>query len=159
MLQIPQILTALEAVPCPVLDRTGIEKLFGLKRRQAISVLGSLGGYQSGKTFLIDRQALIAKLEAIRDGAAFVHETERRARVSAQLEAARKIAYARRISIPSAPDVRDRVLSDLPAGIHLKPGELRIEFFGTEDLLRNLYELAQAILNDYPRFQNAVEGS
>jgi hypothetical protein len=48
-------------------------------------------------------------------------------------------------------------MKDLPAGIHLKPGELRIEFFGAEDLLRHLYELAQAMGNDFGRFQEAVE--
>jgi hypothetical protein len=53
--------------------------------------------------------------------------------------------------------VRDRVLADLPAGIHLRPGELRIKFFGAEDLLRHLYELSQAMVNDFGRFQRAVE--
>ena len=58
-----------------------------------------------------------------------------------------------------APDVRDRRMKDLPAGIHLQPGELRIEFFGAEDLLRHLFELSQAMVNDFGRFQAAVEGS
>jgi hypothetical protein len=48
-------------------------------------------------------------------------------------------------------------MRDLPAGIHLQPGELRIEFFGAEDLLRQLFELSQAMVNDYGRFQEAVE--
>jgi len=53
--------------------------------------------------------------------------------------------------------VCDRTVEDLPAGIHLRPGELQIEFFGIEDLLRHLFELSQAIVNDYPRFQKLVE--
>jgi hypothetical protein len=40
----------------------------------------------------------------------------------------------RKVRIGTAADVRDRVMQDLPAGIHLRPGELRIEFFGAEDL-------------------------
>ena len=48
-------------------------------------------------------------------------------------------------------------MKDLPAGIHLQPGELRIEFFGAEDLLRHLFELSQAMVNDFGRFQAAVE--
>ena len=55
--------------------------------------------------------------------------------------------------------MRDRVLADLPASIHLRPGELHIEFFGAEDLLRHLYELSQALVNDFGRFQRAVEDS
>ena len=42
-------------------------------------------------------------------------------------------------------------------GILHQPGELRIEFFGAEDLLRHLFELSQAMINDYARFQAAVE--
>ena len=61
------------------------------------------------------------------------------------------------IHVPA--DVAGRVVADLPAGISLQPGELRIEFFGTEDLLRHLFELSQAILNDYERFDVLVEGN
>jgi hypothetical protein len=48
-------------------------------------------------------------------------------------------------------------MKDLPAGIHLQPGELRIEFFGAGDLLRHLFELSQAMVNDFARFQSAIE--
>jgi hypothetical protein len=41
--------------------------------------------------------------------------------------------------------------------IHLQPGELRIEFYGAEDLLRHLFELSQAMVNDFARFQSAIE--
>jgi hypothetical protein len=74
-----------------------------------------------------------------------------------QLTEARRLARGRKVRIDTAVHVRDRVLKDLPVGIHLKPGELRIEFRGAEDLLRHLYELSQAIVNDHERFQKAVE--
>ena len=73
------------------------------------------------------------------------------------LEEARRLAPARKVRISAAQDVRDRVFANLPAGIHLTPGELKIEFFGTEDLLRHLFELSQAIANDYQAFQQIVE--
>ena len=38
----------------------------------------------------------------------------------------------------------------------LRLGELWIEFNGTEDLLRRLFELSQAIVNDYQRFEGFV---
>ena len=38
-------------------------------------------------------------------------------------------------------------------------GELRIEFFGTEDLLRHLFDLSQAIVHDYRRFEALTEGT
>ena len=47
----------------------------------------------------------------------------------------------------------EQKIDDLPARVHLRPGELRIEFDGTEELLQRLFELSQAILNDYERFE------
>ena len=99
----------------------------------------------------------MAQLEAICEGEEFRGEHLRRVRFTEELDRVRKLAPGKKIQVVAAPDVRDRRLADLPAGIHLRPGELRIEFFGTEDLLRHLFELSQAILNDYPRFQQIVE--
>ena len=41
--------------------------------------------------------------------------------------------------------------------IALKPGELRIEFYGAEDLAAKLLELSKAMANDWATFQKAVE--
>ena len=51
----------------------------------------------------------------------------------------------------------DQKIADLPAGVHLRPGELRIEFSGAEELLQRLYELSQVILNDYRTFETICE--
>jgi hypothetical protein len=116
------------------------------------------GGYKVGQTFLLDREKLIARLEALQTSDAFDREQQRKTRILEELERARRRAPARKVRIAVAPDVQERVIDDLPAGIHLRPGELRIEFFGTEDLLQHLFELSQAIANDYARFEALVEG-
>ena len=157
--QIPDLLALLTALPSPVVDRSIIENLFGVGRRRAILLLHQFGGFQSGQTFFVDRLALIRQLEGVRDGEAFQTERARRNRLAQDLERTQQLAPGRKVKIAAAEDVRDRRLADLPAGIHLQPGELRIEFFGTEDLLRHLFELSQAILNDYKRFQEIVEES
>jgi len=157
LVQLPEILRLLRALPSPVLDRSVVETLFGVGRRRAILLLHEFGGFQSGQAFLVDRVALIGKLERLARGEEFRHERGRRARLAQDLEQTRKLNPGRTVRIATTEDVRDRRLADLPAGIHLKPGELRIEFFGTEDLLRHLFELSQAILNDYGKFQEIVE--
>jgi hypothetical protein len=158
LLQLPEILEELCAMSIPFLDRTAIERLFGVRRRRAIQLMSSLGGgYLVGKTFLVGRVQLIADLETISRGDEFSFERRRRDRLVHDLEQTRKELHGRRIKIQTLPDTRDRIVADLPAGIHLRPGELRIEFFGTEDLLRHLFELSQAIVNDYPRFQKLIE--
>jgi len=63
----------------------------------------------------------------------------------------------RKVRIPAAADVEERRLRDLSGDIKLKPGELRIEFFGAEDLAAKLLELSKAMSNDWPAFARAVE--
>jgi hypothetical protein len=147
-------------VGAPVIDRACLEKLLHLSPRQALRVLSRFpASYAAGKSLLISRTGLVSALQAVLDGEDVQREQRRRQRLREVLEADQRQLRARRISIRAAPDVRDRFLPDLPAGIHLGPGELRIEFHGAEDLLRHLLELSQAIMNDYRTFENAVKGA
>jgi len=87
----------------------------------------------------------------------FQREINRRARVSEELDRTRRQLAARGVRIPAAGDVEDWRLRDLPGDIKLKPGELRIEFFGAGDLAAKLLELSKAMSNDWPAFARAVE--
>ena len=60
-----------------------------------------------------------------------------------------------KIVVPA--EVSVHKMNDLPVGVHLQPGELRIEFHGAEELLERLYELSQTMLNDYQRFGEICE--
>jgi hypothetical protein len=48
-------------------------------------------------------------------------------------------------------------MASLPAGVQLRPGHLEIAFFGAEDLLTQLYGLAQAMAADFPTFQRILD--
>jgi hypothetical protein len=158
LLDVPEILKELAEMKAPFLDRTAVERLFGVRRRRAIQLMSGFGGgYLVGKTFLISRRQLIASLEAVARGEEFFLESRRRERLVHDLEKTRKEIRGRRVKVQAPAEAREMGVGDLPAGIHLRPGELRIEFFGTEDLLRHLFELSQAIINDYPRFQGLIE--
>lgn len=142
----------------PFLDRAAIEILFSVRRRRAIQLMSGFGGgFLIGKTFLIDRRELIASLKTLACGEKFLFERKRKERITADLDRSRVEIRGRRISIAAQPAARELTMTDLPEGIHLGPGELRVEFFGMEDLLRHLFELSQAILNDYGKFQQQVE--
>jgi hypothetical protein len=157
MEQLPAALDELRTFPCPVVDRAVLQNVFRIERRTAIRLMHQFGGYQSGRTFLIDRKRLIGRLEQIVRGEDYGVERDRRTRLADELEKTRRLAPGRKIKIDTAADVREREMKDLAAGIHLRPGELRIEFFGAEDLLRHLFELSQAMVNDFGRFRAAVE--
>ena len=74
LLQIPEIVSLLETFDVPVVDRAIIERLFGLRRRRAIELLHRFGGFQAGRTFLVDRRLLIEHLRRLAEGEEFQRE-------------------------------------------------------------------------------------
>jgi hypothetical protein len=157
LLHVPEIIAMLETFDVPVVDRAIIERLFGLRRRRAIELLHRFGGYQAGRTFLVDRRLLIEHLRRLADGEEFQQERQRKERLGHTVDQLRRHQTAARVKISVQPDVFSRKLAELSAGVALGPGHLHIEFSGTEDLLSKLYELSQAASNDFDRFRAAAE--
>ena len=157
LLRLPEILGDLSGMEAPVIDQAVFEKVFGVRRR-AIQLLHFFGGFLAGRTFLVDRLKLIGQLEPLQAGAEFVMEERRRQRLSEALEQMRLHHAAACVRIPVEPGVLDRRLSDLPEGIHLQPGSLRVDFCKAEDLLAKLFELSKAAANDFEAFRGAAEG-
>ena len=158
LLRVPRILEEIQELDVPVLDRASLEKLFGVKRWQAIQLLHRFGGYQSGKTFLVDRQALIQQLEAIQAGEPFSYEQRRRQQVVTELEKALKLRQAAAVKISVRPEASYQ-MEGLPEAVHLRPGQLTVAFDRAEDLLSKLFELAQTAANDFERFRAVVEST
>ena len=156
--RVPDILEALrvESAP-PYLDRAAIERLFGLRRRQAITLLHSLGGYQLGRTFLVDRQAAIAFLEQKLAGEEWKGVQEQRQRVAEFLGQARLASTLPSITIPLETKLSEITLFDLPSGIHLRPGSLSVTFQNATDLVEKLFTLSQAFANDFANLEGALE--
>jgi len=154
LIRLPEILEELSALSMPVLDRALCERLFRLRRRRTIELLHRFGGYQAGRTFLIDRLELIRQLRDLRDSPEVLVELRRRQRLSDSLEKLRKYRVAESVQI--------RVVAQPPAfpeGMRLTPGELTIRFKRAEELLGKLYEIAQAAAGDFERFRATVEGT
>src|SRR3954464_8831364 len=105
LLQIPDILAMLETLELPVVDRSVIERLFGLRRRRAIELLHRFGGYQAGRTFLVDRRLLIEHLRRLADGEEFQRETGRKERLDHTLDQLRRQQSAARVKISVQPEV------------------------------------------------------
>jgi hypothetical protein len=55
LLRLPEIRAELTAMEVPVVDRAVFERVFGVRRRRAIQLLHHFGGFQAGRTFLVDR--------------------------------------------------------------------------------------------------------
>jgi hypothetical protein len=157
LLQIPEIVSLLETFDVPVVDRAIVERLFRLRRRQAIELLHRFGGYQAGRTFLVDRHLLIEQLRRLGDGEEFRKESQRKERLDHAVDQLRRHRTAVRVKVAVQPDVLSRKLTDLSPGVALEVGHLHIAFSGTEDLLGKLFELSQAASNDFDRFRAAAE--
>jgi hypothetical protein len=158
-LRVPQIVAQLHAPAAPpFLDRPAIEILFQLRRRQAIRLMGACGGYQVGKTYLVDRASLLRFLDRLKQTGVVEEARARRRRVSAALDESANFVAAQQTRIQLNANLRQRP-ADLPPGIELiAPGKLQISYEGATDLLARVAELAAAAAHDFPRFQQTVEG-
>ncbi|MBL8175178.1 MAG: hypothetical protein JNK48_10935 [Bryobacterales bacterium] len=155
--RIPNALAELNALPCPTIDRRTLQDLFHVSPRQAVRILSSLGCYTAGKSLLIERRDLIAKLESLTRCDAIRIELARQERVNEHLERHRRELQARRKKIPIHAGSLGSRMASLPPEVSLEPGHLSIRFAGAEDLLAKLYALAQAISCDYNAFEAAVD--
>jgi len=151
--RLADMVVVVEATNTPVIDRAGMERLFGVKRRRAIQLMQRLGGFQAGVTFLVDRAHLLAQLRALMEGEEYVRESHRRERLSDAVERSRQDLVATKVRIPISPESVRPTLDMLP-GVHLWPGVLTIEFVRPVELLEKLYGLARAIASDYERFES-----
>jgi hypothetical protein len=159
LLRIPEILEELSSLDLPVVDRALIERIFGLKRRRAVEVLHSFGGYQAGRTFLVERRELLRRLKSIQGSPEFAFEQRRRERLTEVLEKMRKYRAAARVRIPAPPEAWRQAPTRWPEGVRLEGGRLTVEFATAEELLGRLFGIAQAAANDFERFRAAVEGA
>lgn len=148
LLRLPAIRSELEALSVPVVDRSIFEKVFGVRRRRAIQLMHRFGGFQSGKTFWIERSSLLRQLESLEASGEVSSDLRRRERLSSQLDQVRQYARAARVPIAAPPEVYATRLTSLPSGVRLDPGRLTVEFASPEQLLERLFALSQALVND-----------
>lgn len=159
-IRVPQILESLSLPSSPpFLDRTSVERIFQVRRRQAIRLMQQWGGYQVGKTFLVDRKAVMQSLAHLLKTGCIDQVLQRKRRIVEAISEAENMAAARRARIRVDPRVFESRKLQLPSAIELvAPGKLQITYSGAEDLLARVAELAATATRNFPRFQEMVEG-
>jgi hypothetical protein len=155
--RIPNVLAELESSEAPLIDRSDLEALLDVSPRHALRLLHQLGAVEIGKNLVLERPRLIEGLRAIADGEDVRYERRRLARVSRVIEDLRQEVHARRVPIEVGTRPGDMLFGSLPAAVRLEPGRLEIRFTSPQELLARLYELSQAIANDYEQFEQALE--
>jgi hypothetical protein len=117
LLRLGEIREELTAVEAPAIDRAMCERLFGVRRRRALQLMHSFGGWQSGQAYLGDRLALLRQLEPLQESPEVIREQRRRLRLSETLEDTRRHRAAARVILPVERDTVPRTMLDLPQGV------------------------------------------
>ena len=154
LLAVPDAIRQLEALDRDLLTRRDVERLFGVSRARAAQLMRTFGAELVGASRVLRRTELLRQLRKYRQRAAFRGEATRRDRVVTA------IRQARLTGIRVAVDVEalDARLSGLPDGVSVEPGRIEVRFRGAKDAVGRLFALAQALTNDYERFEALVEG-
>lgn len=133
-------------------SRTEVERLFGVGRATAQSLMRAIGEIQPvGGAHFVERPALLAFLDAM-IAAPSVEEGLRERMLEAEPAPRSKTL---RVSIPA--DLRSAMLPDLPPNIILSPGRLEVSAPTAMRMLESLVALAMVMQNDLERFQEVIE--
>jgi hypothetical protein len=157
--RIPAALSLLRASTAPFIDRSDVERILQVSRRGAVRILHQLGAAELGRNLVIEREQLIARLGAVASGEEVQYERRRFERLEQELAAAAKDFRARHVAVKSSPAVQDTTMQSLSPSVRLRPGCLEIHFNSCEELLTHLYELSQAVANDYVTFELLAENA
>lgn len=143
----------LESIDAPLLDRAGIERLLEVSPRQALRILHRLGAVEAGKNLFLARTEAVERLRAIGGGQGVRYERKRLERLNRIIDELRRDWKAHNVPIRVGPGAADAMIPSLPAKIQLHRGRLEIQFETPQELLSSLFELAQAIANDFDQFE------
>ena len=158
--RVAEILAWLESDQAPpFLHRGLIEAVFRLRRRQALRLMEQAGGYQAGRTYLIDRSQL-AQFLRTRDSRTVGQAVQRKVRLEDKIDETRRQLEAQRLRVRIDPDLgrTARALPGLPPGIEsVAPDRLQISFYGPEDLISKVAALAAFAVHEPSRFREMFE--
>ena len=155
LLALPDAIQQLDALDRPLLTRRDLEALFGVSRARAATLMRAFGAELTGSIRTLPRTALLRQLRRLQKDATFRGEEARRDRVLTTLRQARRTGI--RVQIPV--DALHGRLASLPAGVSVRRDRIEVRFTSAKDAVARLFALAQALTNDYERFETLIEGS
>ena len=129
-----------------------LERLFGVSKVRAAALMTAFGAGRTGHLLTLPRAELLRQLRRHRKRAAFRGEEARRERVVTAIRKARLTGI--RVAVPV--EALEARLSGLPEGVAVEPDRIEVRFSGAQDAVGRLFALAQALVNDYERFEALV---
>ncbi len=154
---------ALAAMSVDWVDRRTLEETLGVSKWTAWRIMKRCGAEEGpGNTLVCRRGDLIRQLQILQEDGRFAPEIARRKRVEHYLDGIVQYASRKHKQIArneAAVELLSSRFLNLPAGVDLQPGELRIQFSGTEEFLQKLGAVVFALNNDYERISDFLGDS
>ena len=154
LLAIPNAIRQLEDLNRELLVRRDIEQLFGVSRARAAQLMHTFGADLTGYARTLPRTRLLRQLRTYREGTEFRVEQARREHLMTELRKARLTGI--RVTVPV--EALEGRLSGLPAGVVVERDRIEVRYAGAKEAVVKLVALAQALNNDYERFESLVAG-
>ena len=153
LLSIPDAISQLEQLDRALLTRRDIERLFGVSKARAATLMQTFGAELTGNQRTLPRTKLLQQLRKHRGRAAFRVEEERRQRLVDELRKARLTGIRVKLPVESL----GGKLASLPEGVTVERDRIEVRFDGAKNAVEQLYALAHALVNDYERFEALVD--
>ena len=155
LLAIPDAIRQLDALDRDLLTRRDLERLFGVSRARAATLMQTFGAALTGTQRTLPRTQLLRQLRKYRARAAFRGEAARRERLLTELRTARLTGI--RVAVPV--EALEGRLASLPEGVKVARDRIEVRFSGAQDAVGRLFALAQALTHDYEQFEALVDGA
>jgi hypothetical protein len=156
--RLDEVITQLERLPHPFVDRATLESLLGIGRRRAQQILRPLVRQTIGRNGLAPKEDVIGHLRHLAAGDAAYFEKQRRQRLHAILDQLHQQAQEQpRVLVEAPTSMVNQELASLPPGVHLSPGRIQIDGFRTSDEAKQkLLALILAMGNDPDGFDAQI---
>jgi hypothetical protein len=127
--------------PIPFFRRRDIEALFGLKKRQAVTLMHRIGAVRVSRELAVDQRDLVRWLEQRLSDPSSLAEWQRHEKVIGRIVELKAETAARAIQIVLP---EGTPTTEIPAGVSFEPGLLTVAFDSQQELLERLFLLARA---------------
>ena len=154
--RLPDIVAQIKGLPSPVIDRSVVEQIFQVQRRQAHKLMAEFGAHQlgsgRGRTLVLTRDELVAWLEALVHTEEFERTRLRKQKLATSLLESRERLKHRRVEVRVDPRQRSQGREAWPATLQLSPGRLQIDFTTPNHLAEQLALVALALEDEWETF-------
>ncbi len=153
---------ALASLPQEWIDRRTLEEVLGVSKWTAWRILRQCGAEPGpGGVLMCRREALAEYLRRSQQDGRLAPEIARRERVAEYLDGMLRYASRKHKEIArdaAAGEMLGSRLANLPEGVELQRGELRIGFSGSADFLKKFGAVVFALQNDFERLSEFLDG-